>query len=120
LGGGGAAAGVRVRGQGQPLHHAQPQAAPGAARPGQLLSQRRAGPGPPHPHTFSASVVRALGRRTGPFLWQLPATYRFEAERLESFMTLLPRTSAEAEALARDNDQRLKKRALPEAAERPD
>jgi uncharacterized protein YecE (DUF72 family) len=67
---------------------------------------------------FYASGVLALGRRTGPFLWQLPATYRFEAERLDSFMALLPHTSAEAEALAADHDRRLKKGALVEAVER--
>ena len=29
---------------------------------------------------FFASGVLALGRKTGPFLWQLPTTYRFEPE----------------------------------------
>ena len=67
---------------------------------------------------FYASGVLALGRRTGPFLWQLPATYRFDAERLDSFMRLLPATTAEAAALARDHDHRLKKGALVEAGER--
>ncbi len=42
---------------------------------------------------FFASGVLALGQKTGPFLWQLPATYRFEAERLDAFMRQLPRTS---------------------------
>src|SRR5436189_3917171 len=64
---------------------------------------------------FYASGVLALGRRTGPFLWQLPATYRFDADRLETFMALLPRRTAAAEALARDHDHRLKKGALVEA-----
>jgi uncharacterized protein YecE (DUF72 family) len=67
---------------------------------------------------FYASGVLGLGRLTGPFLWQLPATYRFEAERLDSFMRLLPRTTAEAETLARDHDHRLKKGARLEAAHR--
>jgi uncharacterized protein YecE (DUF72 family) len=67
---------------------------------------------------FYASGVLALGRRTGPFLWQLPATYRFDAERLEAFMALLPRRTAEAEGLARDHDHRLKKGALVKASER--
>jgi uncharacterized protein YecE (DUF72 family) len=67
---------------------------------------------------FYASGVLALGRRTGPFLWQLPASYRFDAERLEEFMALLPRRTSEAEALARGHDDRLKKGALVEAAER--
>jgi uncharacterized protein YecE (DUF72 family) len=67
---------------------------------------------------FYASGVLALGRRAGPFLWQLPATYRFDAERLDSFMSLLPRTSTQAEDVARDHDDRLKKGALVQAPER--
>jgi uncharacterized protein YecE (DUF72 family) len=67
---------------------------------------------------FYASGLLALGRRTGPFLWQLPATYRFEAERLESFLALLPRHTAEAETLARDHDHRLEKDVRLDAAER--
>ena len=56
---------------------------------------------------FYASGVLALGRKTGPFLWQLPASYKFDAERIDSFLALLPRTSDEAAALARGHDQRL-------------
>lgn len=41
---------------------------------------------------FFAGGILALGRRTGPFLWQLPASYRFDAERMDSFMAMLPRT----------------------------
>jgi uncharacterized protein YecE (DUF72 family) len=67
---------------------------------------------------FFASGVLALGRRTGPFLWQLPATYRFDAERLDSFMRMLPRDSVEGEAVAREHDERLRRGALVEAAER--
>lgn len=65
---------------------------------------------------FFASGVLALGRKTGPFLWQLPATYRFDAERLDSFMATLPRDSAEGEAVARAHDGRLRRGALLEAA----
>jgi uncharacterized protein YecE (DUF72 family) len=65
---------------------------------------------------FFASGVLALGARTGPFLWQLPATYSFDAERLDSFMRMLPRDAREAEAVARQHDQRLKRGALTEAA----
>ena len=65
---------------------------------------------------FFASGVLALGEKTGPFLWQLPATYRFDAERLDQFMGLLPRTSREAEAVARQHDHRLRRGALVEAA----
>ena len=56
---------------------------------------------------FYASGVLALGRKTGPFLWQLPASYGFDAERIDSFLRLLPRTSAAAADLARGHDERL-------------
>ena len=56
---------------------------------------------------FYGSGVLALGGKTGPFLWQLPAGYRFDAERIDAFLRLLPRTSTDAEALARAHDQRL-------------
>jgi uncharacterized protein YecE (DUF72 family) len=65
---------------------------------------------------FYASGILALGRKTGPFLWQLPDSYRFDAERIESFIRLLPRSSTEAEALARGHDARLKRGALTKAA----
>src|SRR5215216_3290333 len=32
---------------------------------------------------FFASGVLALGKLSGPFLWQLPGTYRFDAERMD-------------------------------------
>jgi uncharacterized protein YecE (DUF72 family) len=65
---------------------------------------------------FFASGVLALGARTGPFLWQLPATYRFDAERMDAFMRLLPRTSRDAEDVARRHDDRLRRGALVDAA----
>ena len=65
---------------------------------------------------FFASGVLALGTRTGPFLWQLPATYGFDAERLASFIRMLPRDSREGEAVARDHDERLRRGALVDAA----
>jgi uncharacterized protein YecE (DUF72 family) len=67
---------------------------------------------------FFASGVLALGKRTGPFLWQLPATYRFDAERMAGFMAMLPRTSLEGEAVAGRHDARLRRGALCEAAAR--
>jgi uncharacterized protein YecE (DUF72 family) len=66
---------------------------------------------------FFASGILALGRKTGPFLWQLPATYAFDAERMNDFMRALPRTSVEAEAIARQHDARLKRGALVTARE---
>ena len=64
---------------------------------------------------FFASGVLALGSKTGPFLWQLPGTYRFDAERLDGFMRLLPRSSRDAEAVARGHDHRLRRGALVDA-----
>jgi uncharacterized protein YecE (DUF72 family) len=65
---------------------------------------------------FFASGLLALGRKTGPFLWQLPATYRFDAERLDTFMRGLPRTSRAAEDVALRHDERLRRGALVDAA----
>jgi uncharacterized protein YecE (DUF72 family) len=58
---------------------------------------------------FFASGVLLLGEKTGPFLWQLPGTYRFEADRLDGFMRQLPRDSHEGEAVARQHDHRLRR-----------
>jgi uncharacterized protein YecE (DUF72 family) len=67
---------------------------------------------------FYASGVLALGRKTGPFLWQLPATYAFDAARIDAFLEMLPGDSAAAEAIARGHDHRLKRGALVRAAAR--
>jgi uncharacterized protein YecE (DUF72 family) len=64
---------------------------------------------------FFASGVLALGPTLGPVLWQLPPTFQFDAERLASFFDLLPRTTAQAAALARHHDDRLEGRALTKA-----
>ena len=65
---------------------------------------------------FFASGVLALGAKTGPFLWQLPGTYRFDAERLDGFLRLLPRSAREAEGVAAAHDERLRRGALLEAS----
>jgi uncharacterized protein YecE (DUF72 family) len=65
---------------------------------------------------FFASGVLALGSTTGPFLWQLPATYSFDAERMDAFIRLLPRSARAAEAVARMHDERLRRGALVDAA----
>jgi uncharacterized protein YecE (DUF72 family) len=61
---------------------------------------------------FFAAGPLALGRKLGPVVWQLPATLRFDAERLASFFALLPHTSEQALALARRHDHRVKEPAL--------
>lgn len=65
---------------------------------------------------FFPSGVLALGERTGLFLWQLPATFRFDAERMDSFMRLLPRHSKDGEVVPRQHDDRLRRGALVDAA----
>jgi uncharacterized protein YecE (DUF72 family) len=65
---------------------------------------------------FLASGVLALGTTTGPFLWQLPTSYAFDAERMDTFMSLLPRTSSAAALLSERHDDRLKRGALTTAA----
>lgn len=57
---------------------------------------------------FFASGVLALGAKTGPFLWQLPATYGYTRERVTEFLALLPRSSKEAARLAKQHDERVK------------
>lgn len=60
---------------------------------------------------FLASGVLALGTKLGPILWQLPPSFRFDAERLAQFFDLLPRDTAEAARLARQHDGKLNGRA---------
>ncbi len=56
---------------------------------------------------FFASGVLALGPKTGPFLWQLPPTLGFDADRLAAFFDLLPRTSTAAAVLAQGHDDKV-------------
>ena len=57
---------------------------------------------------FYGSGILALGKKTGPFLWQLPPTWHFNPARVEEFLRLLPRDTADAARLARRHDARLK------------
>jgi uncharacterized protein YecE (DUF72 family) len=57
---------------------------------------------------FFASGVLALGDRTGPFLWQLPPTYGYTPDRIADFMALLPKSSTEAQDVARRHDHRVR------------
>jgi uncharacterized protein YecE (DUF72 family) len=61
---------------------------------------------------FFASGLLELGKKLGPFLWQLPPNFAYDRERLEAFFKLLPRTSGEAARLARNHDGRLPERAV--------
>jgi uncharacterized protein YecE (DUF72 family) len=56
---------------------------------------------------FFASGVLALGAKLGPVLWQLPESLAFDADVLDAFLGLLPRTTGEAAALGAHHDDRL-------------
>ena len=53
---------------------------------------------------FFASGIFRLREKLGPILWQLPANFAFDAERLEGFLGRLPRDLRDAAALARKRD----------------
>ena len=60
---------------------------------------------------FFASGIANLRDKLGPFLWQFPPTMRYDARLLEEFFALLPRDTAQAEALARRRDAKMRGRA---------
>lgn len=59
---------------------------------------------------FFASGVLRLADKLGPFLWQLPPDMRFDEDRLEDFLSLLPSDTSAAAALGMQHDDRLKGR----------
>jgi uncharacterized protein YecE (DUF72 family) len=63
---------------------------------------------------FFASGLLALGHKLGPILWQFPPRFIFDPEKLDAFFSLLPRTAADAAALACNHDARLKGSAFTE------
>jgi uncharacterized protein YecE (DUF72 family) len=69
---------------------------------------------------FFAQGILALGPKLGCVLWQLPPTLAFDPHELEGFLSRLPRTTAEAAALARHHDARMDGRSYLETdADRP-
>jgi uncharacterized protein YecE (DUF72 family) len=60
---------------------------------------------------FFASGIFKLREKLGPILWQLPPSFVFDADRLASFLKLLPRDLKEAAALARTRDSFMRGRA---------
>ncbi len=50
---------------------------------------------------FLASGLFALDEKLGPILWQFPPNFRFDAERMESFLAMLPHDTDQAAGLAR-------------------
>jgi uncharacterized protein YecE (DUF72 family) len=57
---------------------------------------------------FFAQGILELGSKLGPILWQFSPRFRFRPEKLEHFVSTLPRTHAAAAALAADHDHRVK------------
>jgi uncharacterized protein YecE (DUF72 family) len=53
---------------------------------------------------FFASGIFRLREKLGPILWQFPPNFAFDAERLASFLALLPRDLEGAAALARKRE----------------
>jgi len=65
---------------------------------------------------FFAQGVLALGGKLGPLLWQFGPRFRFDPDKLEAFLDLLPRDTDAAEALARRRDARMHGRSRLKAA----
>lgn len=69
---------------------------------------------------FLASGVLELQEKLGPFLWQLPPNFKFDASRLEAFFAMLPHDSDAAAAVARGHDAKVEGRSvIPEQRRRP-
>lgn len=54
-----------------------------------------------------ASGVFKLREKLGPFLWQFPPNFKFDPERMEHFLGLLPHDSEAGLALARNYEPRM-------------
>jgi uncharacterized protein YecE (DUF72 family) len=59
---------------------------------------------------FLAQGLLRLGKKLGPILWQFPPSFKFDAERLQNFFNLLPRTHKQAAAYARQRDEWMENR----------
>lgn len=57
---------------------------------------------------FIASGLLRLGPHLGPILWQFPPNFRFDAKRIEPFLSLLPHDTQAAAKLGRHHDNRLR------------
>ncbi len=57
---------------------------------------------------FIASGLLRLGSKLGPILWQFPPNFRFDAERIEPFLKLLPHDTEAAAQLGKRHNDKLK------------
>jgi uncharacterized protein YecE (DUF72 family) len=55
-----------------------------------------------------ASGVFNLRDKLGPFLWQFPPNFKFDPERMEHFLSLLPHDTDQGLALAMQHEDRMK------------
>jgi uncharacterized protein YecE (DUF72 family) len=59
---------------------------------------------------FLASGLLRLQHKLGPILWQFPPSFRFDAQRFEAFLRLLPRDTGQALQLAGAHEPRMQGR----------
>jgi uncharacterized protein YecE (DUF72 family) len=58
-----------------------------------------------------ASGMLALREKLGPILWQFPPQLRFDADKIEGFLRLLPHDTGQALAIARGHNEKMAGRA---------
>ncbi len=54
---------------------------------------------------FLAQGLLRLGKKLGPILWQFPPGFSYDAQRMQAFFELLPRTHRKAAVYARQRDE---------------
>ena len=69
---------------------------------------------------FLASGILRLGPKLGPILWQLPPNMKFEADRIEEWLALLPHTRGAAAEAAAKHEPRMEGRAWLDPGAAPD
>jgi uncharacterized protein YecE (DUF72 family) len=57
---------------------------------------------------FLASGVLELREKLGPMLWQFPPNLKYDEELFDAFLSMLPRDSEKAAAMARTHDSHIK------------
>jgi uncharacterized protein YecE (DUF72 family) len=57
---------------------------------------------------FFASGLLALGSKLGPILWQFPPWFRYDRDKVKTFLELLPQTSYQAAELALEHNLKQK------------
>jgi len=58
---------------------------------------------------FFASGIFQLKEKMGPILWQFPPSFKFDAEKFEHFLALLPQDGKSAKACAKQSAERMHK-----------